>query len=67
MITNSYISLCHSKLQNELTRVNHEYSCKSFYPVVITEKMHASIELMYPLSKLKEVDLEDVNAYVHTE
>lgn len=29
--------------------------------------MHASIELMYPLSKLKEVDLEDVNAYVHTE
>lgn len=67
VITNSHISLCHSKLQNELTKVNHEYSCKSFNPVVITEKMHASIELMYFLSKLKGVDLEDVNAYVHTE
>lgn len=40
----------------EFTKVNHAYSCKSFNPVVITEKMHASIELEYSLSELKEVD-----------
>ena len=69
VIINSHINLYHPKLLNEFTKVNHAYSCKSFNPVVITEKMHASIELEYSLSELKEVDLEnaDVYVYVHTE
>lgn len=67
VITKSYISLCHSKLQNELTKVNHECSCKSFNSVVMTKKMHASIELIYSLSELKGVDLKDVNVCVNTE
>ena len=67
VITNSYIALCHPKLLNEFTKLNHAYSCKSFNPVVITEKMHASIELEYSLSELKEVDLENADVYVHTE
>ena len=69
VIINSHINLYHPKLLNEFTKVNHAYSCKSFNPVVITEKMHASIELEYSLSEFKEVDLEnaDVYVYVHTE
>lgn len=71
VIINSHINLYHPKLLNEFTKVNHAYSCKSFNPVVITEKMHASIELEYSLSELKEVDLENadvyVYVYVHTE
>lgn len=43
VIINSHINLYHPKLLNEFTKVNHAYSCKSFNPVVITEKMHASI------------------------
>ena len=67
VIINSHINLYHPKLLNEFTKVNHAYSCKSFNPVVITEKMHASIELEYSLSELKEVDLENADVYVHTE
>ena len=67
VITNSYIALCHPKLLNEFTKLNHAYSCKPFNPVAITEKMHASIELEYSLSELKEVDLENADVYVHTE
>ena len=69
VIINSHINLYHPKLLNEFTKVNHAYSCKPFNPVAITEKMHASIELEYSLSELKEVDLEnaDVYVYVHTE
>ena len=62
VIINSHINLYHPKLLNEFTKVNHAYSCKSFNPVVITEKMHASIELEYSLS-----DLKDADVYVHTE
>lgn len=47
VITNSYIALCHPKLLNEFTKLNHAYSCKPFNPVAITEKMHASIEPEY--------------------
>lgn len=67
VITNSHIALCHPKLLNEFTKLNHAYSCKPFNPVAITEKMHASIELEYSLSELKEVDLENADVYVHTE
>ena len=67
VITNSYIALCHPKLLNEFTKLNHAYSCKPFNPVAITENMHASIELEYSLSELKEVDLENADVYVHTE
>ena len=68
-VNKNWQNLYHPKLLNEFTKVNHAYSCKSFNPVVITEKMHASIELEYSLSELKEVDLEnaDVYVYVHTE
>lgn len=38
VIINSHINLYHPKLLNEFTKVNHAYSCKSFNPVVITEK-----------------------------
>ena len=47
--------------------MNHAHSCKPFNPLVITEKMHASIELEYSLSDLKDVDLKDADVYVHTE
>lgn len=67
VITNTHISLSHSKLLNEFTKVNHAHSCKPFNPLVITEKMHASIELEYSLSDLKDVDLKDADVYVHTE
>lgn len=72
VITNTHISLSHSKLLNEFTKVNHAHSCKPFNPLAITEKMHASIELEYSLSDLKDVDLKDVDlkdadVYVHTE
>lgn len=62
VITNTHISLSHSKLLNEFTKVNHAHSCKPFNPLAITEKMHASIELEYSLS-----DLKDADVYVHTE
>lgn len=64
VITNSYIGLCHPKLRNEFTKVNHECSCKPFSPIVLTEKMRASIELTYSLSELKGVDLENAEVYV---
>ena len=67
VITNTHISLSHSKLLNEFTKANHAHSCKTFNPLAITEKMHASIELEYSLSELKEVDLENADVYVHTE
>ena len=68
VITNSSISLCHSKLpDSKFTKVNHECSCKPFSPIVLTEKMYASIELTYSLSELKDVDLENVEVHVHTE
>lgn len=67
VITNTHISLSHSKLLNEFTKVNHAHSCKPFNPLAITEKMHASIELEYSLSDLKDVDLKDADVYVHTE
>ena len=54
VITNSYIALCHPKLLNEFTKLNHAYSCKPFNPVAITEKMHASIELEYSLSLIPQ-------------
>ena len=38
VIINSHINFYHPKLLNEFTKVNHAYSCKSFNPVVITEK-----------------------------
>lgn len=65
VITNSSISLCYSKLpDSKLSKVNHECSCKAFSPIVLTEKMHASIELTYSLSELKGVDLENAEVYV---
>ena len=61
------VTYVNKNLLNEFTKLNHAYSCKPFNPVAITEKMHASIELEYSLSELKEVDLENADVYVHTE
>lgn len=67
VITNSSISLCHSKLQNEFTKANHECSCMPFEPIVLQEKAYVSIELLYSLSGLRGVDFSDVNVFVNTE
>ncbi|MBD8982819.1 MAG: hypothetical protein EGR83_12355 [Bacteroides cellulosilyticus] len=67
VITNSHISLCHSKLPNGFTKANHECNCMVFNPIVLREKMHASVKLVYSLPDLRGVDFSDVNLYVNTE
>ena len=44
VITNSYIALCHPKLLNEFTKLNHAYSCKPFNPVpkmIFSKEVHS--------------------------
>lgn len=67
IIVKGCIILSRSGFSNEFTKTNHACSCKTFEPIVLQERMHASAKLEYSLSDLRGVDFPSVDVWINTE
>lgn len=67
VITNSFIRLSIPGCLDRFTRMNHKYSCKSFEPIVLQKKMHASTKLEYSLLDSNEEHFSEIDIWIDTE
>lgn len=66
-IVHSHIHLSMKNSFNRFTQTNHECRCVFFKPIILSGKMHASVELKYPLPDLKDAEINDVTVSIQTD